>query len=67
MLWLALPFGGLMLVNGLGHLGGSIYFRRMMPGAYSAPLLIAASIYLLVAARRLGAPSPPHAQAWSTP
>ena len=64
---LALPFGVLMLVNGLGHLAGSIYYRRVMPGAYSAPLLVAASICLLVAARRLGATSPHHAQAASTP
>lgn len=67
MRWLAVPFGVLMLLNGLGHLTGSIYFRRVMPGAYSAPLLIAASIYLLVADRQLAAPSPRHAQAASTP
>jgi hypothetical protein len=45
-------FGGLMLVNGLGHLVGSIYLGRLMPGAYSAPLLLAASSFLLVRVAR---------------
>jgi uncharacterized protein with HXXEE motif len=36
----------LMLANGLGHLGGSIYFGRWLPGATSAPLLLAASATL---------------------
>ncbi len=52
---LAYPFGVIMLFNGLGHIGGSIYFGRWMPGVYSAPLLLAASIYLLAAARRFRA------------
>lgn len=39
-------FGGIMLLNGLGHLAGSIYFRRWLPGATTAPLLIAASLVL---------------------
>ncbi len=47
-------FGALMLVNGLGHLTGSIYLGRLMPGVYSAPLLLAASSWLLAAARRTG-------------
>lgn len=41
------PYGVIMLLNGLGHIGGSIYFGRLMPGVYSAPLLLAASVYLL--------------------
>lgn len=45
-------FGGLMFLNGLGHLAGSIYLRRIMPGAYSAPLLLAASIFLVVRVAR---------------
>jgi hypothetical protein len=43
----AYPYGVIMLLNGLGHLAGSIYFNRWMPGATTAPLLIAASIWLL--------------------
>jgi hypothetical protein len=51
---LAYIFGALMLVNGLMHLVGSVYFGRLMPGVYSAPLLVAASIYLLANARLHG-------------
>jgi uncharacterized membrane protein len=36
----------IMFMNGLGHLVGSAYFGRWLPGASSAPLLLAAS-YLL--------------------
>lgn len=49
------PFAILMLVNGLAHVAGSLYLQRLMPGLYSAPLLVAASIYLLVTTRRLRA------------
>jgi hypothetical protein len=41
------PFAGIMLLNGLGHLAGSIYFGSWMPGATTAPALIAASLWLL--------------------
>lgn len=47
-------FGTFMFLNGLGHIAGSIYLGRLMPGAYSAPLLLAASIYLVVRARFRG-------------
>jgi hypothetical protein len=53
--WMALlsyPFGVLMLLNGLNHIAWSFYFRRWMPGVYSSPLLMIASIYLLREARR---------------
>ena len=36
----------IMFMNGLGHLAGSAYFQRWLPGTSSAPLLLAAS-YLL--------------------
>jgi hypothetical protein len=38
--------GGIMFMNGLGHLAGSVYFQRWLPGATSAPLLLAASVFL---------------------
>lgn len=38
----------LMLFNGLGHIAGSIYLHDWMPGVYSSPLLLAASIWLWV-------------------
>jgi hypothetical protein len=45
----------LMLANGLMHIAGtmlghsvaSVHFARPMPGFYSSPLLLAASVYLL--------------------
>lgn len=36
----------IMLLNGLGHLAGSAYFERWLPGATSAPLLLWASVLL---------------------
>jgi hypothetical protein len=54
MIPLAYLFAVLMLLNALVHLGGSVYFGRVMPGAYSAPLLLAGSFSLLWSARRLG-------------
>ena len=41
---------GIMFLNGLGHLGGSLYFQRWLPGATSAPLLLVASVLLAHAA-----------------
>lgn len=39
-------FAAIMLLNGLGHLLGSLYFQRWLPGTRSAPVLIVASIWL---------------------
>jgi hypothetical protein len=39
--------GSIMLLNGVGHLAGSVYFERWLPGATSAPLLIASSVFLM--------------------
>jgi len=47
----AYVFGIVMAGNGLLHLGGSVYRRKLMPGTYSAPLILAAAIYLLAVAR----------------
>jgi hypothetical protein len=44
---LSVPYGALMLLNGLGHTASSVYYGRLMPGVYSAPVLLAASGYLL--------------------
>ena len=40
-------FAVFMLINGLLHILGSLYMRELMPGVYSSPLLIAASIALI--------------------
>ena len=43
----AYAFGVVMAGNGLLHLVGSVYMRKAMPGVYSAPLILAAAVYLL--------------------
>jgi hypothetical protein len=54
----AYPYAAIMLLNGIGHLVGSVYLDRWAPGATTAPLLIVASVWLLAAAR----PGPPRQQ-----
>jgi len=39
------------LGNGLLHLIGSAWYRRWLPGTYSAPLMLLAGLWLLGAAR----------------
>lgn len=51
--WLASwILGIIMFMNGMGHLAGSLYFQRWLPGATSAPLLLAASVFLVHATRQ---------------
>ena len=45
---LAYFFAVFMIVNGLQHIAASIYMRRLMPGTYSAPLLLVCAMYLLL-------------------
>jgi hypothetical protein len=40
-------FAVVMLVNGLQHIGVSLYSGALMPGALSSPLLLVGAIYLL--------------------
>ena len=47
-------FAIVMLLNGLGHIALSLYTWKLMPGVYSSPLLLVASITLIVYTRRLG-------------
>jgi hypothetical protein len=49
----ALPLSVIMIGNGLGHIGSSLYMKRFMPGVYSSPVLIAASLFVLIYALRL--------------
>ena len=44
-------FAVFMLVNGLLHIAHSLYMRQLMPGVYTSPLLLAASIVLIVYTR----------------
>jgi hypothetical protein len=45
-------FSGVMILNGLLHITGSIAWGEKIPGVYSSPLLIAAGIYLFISARK---------------
>jgi len=49
----AIPLSVLMIGNGLGHIGSSIYMGRFMPGVYSSPVLIAVSLLTFIYAVRL--------------
>jgi hypothetical protein len=49
--WIAWPLAILVGIgNGALHLLGSGWYRRIMPGTYSAPLMILAGLWLLGAA-----------------
>jgi hypothetical protein len=52
LVWASFPLAILMSLNAVGHLGSSAYTGRWMPGVYSSPLLLAASLWLLAAAWR---------------
>jgi hypothetical protein len=45
-------FGVLMALNALGHLGASLYLGELAPGALSSPLLLAATVALVVTTYR---------------
>ena len=45
--WIATILGGLMTFNALGHLSGSLYYGKVLPGASSSPLLLLASLYMV--------------------
>lgn len=49
---LSYVFGLLMLANGLFHIAGSLQIGRLLPGTYSAPLLLIASLFLIVTVHR---------------
>lgn len=53
--FLSLLLAVVMLLNGLGHLLGSLYYDRWLPGATSAPLLLVASVLLMRATAARGA------------
>lgn len=44
-------FAGFMLLNGLLHIAISIYMGKLISGVYSSPLLVAASVALIIATR----------------
>ena len=48
----------ILFLNGLAHLGGSVYFGRWLPGATSAPLMLAASVFAVRVIAGRSAPAP---------
>ena len=44
-------FAIVMLLNGLLHIAWTIYVWKLMPGVYSSPLLLVASVALIVYTR----------------
>lgn len=46
--WIALPLAIVIGIgNGLGHIGGSLYYRKWMAGILSSPVLLIAGSWLL--------------------
>ncbi|MEJ2132821.1 MAG: HXXEE domain-containing protein [Gammaproteobacteria bacterium] len=45
--WFAGFVSLVMILNALGHLGGSLYFDRWLPGATSSPLLLLSALWML--------------------
>lgn len=59
----AVVFALLMMLNGGMHLAGSLYEGRVLPGTWSAPLLVIAGAWLLSAAVHVLHPRMPDAYA----
>ncbi len=47
----AYVFAVIMAGNGVLHIIGSVRMKKPMPGVYSAPLILAAAVYLLASLR----------------
>ncbi|UCC80967.1 MAG: hypothetical protein JSW64_06310 [Candidatus Zixiibacteriota bacterium] len=45
---LTIVIGIIMIGNGLGHMLGSLYFERLLPGFWSSPFLLAAAVFVVV-------------------
>jgi hypothetical protein len=52
LLWPAMILGVIMTMNGLGHIVGSVYYGRILPGTWSAPLLLITGPWLVREVRR---------------
>jgi len=48
----SLILGVIMTGNALGHMGASVYWGRLAPGVYSAPILLISALALLITASR---------------
>jgi protein-S-isoprenylcysteine O-methyltransferase Ste14 len=54
-------FAVLMIANGVNHLASPLYLGRFLPGQFTSPLLILASIWLILETRRVKHPDTPSA------
>jgi protein-S-isoprenylcysteine O-methyltransferase Ste14 len=54
-------FAALMIFNGVNHLSSPLYLGRFLPGQFTSPLLILASIWLILETRRVSHPETPAA------
>jgi hypothetical protein len=45
--WFVILLGVLMLFNAVGHLAGSLYFGRILPGMWSSPLLLVSALLMI--------------------
>jgi len=45
---ITIVLGILMIANALGHILGSLYYERMLPGLRSSPILLVASIWVII-------------------
>ena len=45
---LVIVLGIIMITNALGHILGSIYFGRLLPGFWSSPLLLLSAAFVVV-------------------
>lgn len=45
---LTIVIGIIMIGNGFGHMLGSLYFGRLLPGFWSSPFLLAAAVFVVV-------------------
>ena len=47
ILYFSYFYGGIMVLNAMGHGLGSLYYSKFIAGVYSSPLLLVASVYLI--------------------
>lgn len=47
-------YGGLMVLNAVGHLAGSLLLGRWLPGVVSSPFLLVAAVFLLASVPATG-------------
>ncbi len=45
--WIAAILSVIMIINALGHLSGSLYYRRVIPGSYSSPILLLSALLMV--------------------